>query len=154
MYFFYSDFVVDAMLKCRNIVSHVLRRRFTCLAFETSCDDTGVAILNSDGLILGETVHSQLKNTIRFGGVIPPIAASFHRDSLEPAFQEVLTQAKGFSNDLSNIDYLAVTYAPGIPISLRTGVEFAKKLAIQYRKPLIPIHHMQAHALTPRLTEK
>lgn len=120
------------------------------LGIETSCDDTGLAIVTTEGQILGECVKSQQSFSTRFGGVIPMFACTQHKANLQPALQETLQQASLTMND---IDAIAVTVKPGLVICLHEGVTFAMDLCRRFKKPMIPIHHMQAHALTVRLTD-
>ncbi|XP_026464763.1 probable tRNA N6-adenosine threonylcarbamoyltransferase, mitochondrial [Ctenocephalides felis] len=118
------------------------------LGIETSCDDTGCAIVDTDGNILGEAVHCQEALHIKNGGIIPPLAQNEHRLHIENVFEKTLHQA---NISLQDINAIAVTNRPGLPLSLMVGVRFAKHLARQHRKPIIPVHHMEAHALTVRL---
>lgn len=97
--------------------------------------------------VLGEKVHTQ-SESILFGGVLPPFAQDFHRKHIEPVVEESLKRANVNFEDL---DAIAVTNRPGINLSLSVGVRYAKHLARRYQKPLIPIHHMEAHALTARM---
>jgi N6-L-threonylcarbamoyladenine synthase len=83
-----------------------------------------------------------------FGGILPPIAMDFHRENIERIVQESLKEANVTVNDL---DAIAVTNRPGLIMSLKVGIRYAKHLARNHQKPLIPIHHMEAHALTARL---
>lgn len=96
--------------------------------------------------ILGEAIHNQ--KSMSFGGVLPPIAQDFHRENIERVVAESLTKANVKIEDL---DAIAVTNRPGMKMSLAIGLRYAKHLSRKYQKPLIPIHHMQAHALTVRI---
>lgn len=118
------------------------------LGIETSCDDTGVAIVNGAGNILGESLYSQNNIHLRYGGVNPVIAHELHRQNIEKAVQEALSNAL---LSIQDIDAVAVTTKPGLLISLQVGVKYARFIAKKYHKPLIPIHHMEAHALTARM---
>lgn len=115
------------------------------LGIETSCDDTAAAIIDGSGKILGEKNHSQLQVHLDNGGVIPVVARNLHNEYLDDIVYDTL-QSSGLT--MNDVTLVAVTNRPGLPLSLRIGVEYAKKLAIKYRKPLIPIHHMEAHATT------
>ncbi|XP_066903421.1 tRNA N6-adenosine threonylcarbamoyltransferase, mitochondrial isoform X2 [Halyomorpha halys] len=121
------------------------------LGIETSCDDTGCGIVSTDGKLLGEALFSQQKLHSELGGIIPPIAKRLHKEHIEEVVNDALVSS---SMDMSVIDGVAVTVKPGLQLSLAVGVEYAKKLCSQYEKPLIPIHHMEAHALTIRMLEK
>ena len=87
----------------------------------------------------------------RFGSIIPPIAKKLHNECIEIVVNDAL---KSSSLDMCQIDGIAVTVKPGLPLSLAVGLGYAKKLSLEYKKPLIPIHHMEAHALTIRMLEK
>ncbi|KAF6204361.1 hypothetical protein GE061_002702 [Apolygus lucorum] len=126
-------------------------RRLTILGIETSCDDTGVAILDSDGRILGESLFSQQELHSDFGGIIPPLARDLHLENIQKASDSALENA---NMTLGDVDAIAVTNRPGLPLSLLVGLNHAKKLAVSAQKPLIPIHHMEAHAFTVRMVEK
>ncbi|XP_034824517.1 tRNA N6-adenosine threonylcarbamoyltransferase, mitochondrial-like [Maniola hyperantus] len=120
----------------------------TILGIETSCDDTGCGIVNGKGNILGESLYSQNIVHLRYGGVNPLIARDLHRDNIELAAKEALDKAK---IDMKDIDAIAVTIKPGLLSSLQIGVKYAIYLARTHNKLLIPIHHMEAHALVARM---
>lgn len=123
----------------------------TVLGIETSCDDTGCAVVNGMGKILGDSLFSQNAIHVRYGGVNPVVAHELHRQNIELSVDEALKQA---NLQITDIDAVAVTTKPGLLISLQVGVKFANYLARIYNKPLIPIHHMEAHALTVRITQE
>ncbi|MBI4599221.1 tRNA (adenosine(37)-N6)-threonylcarbamoyltransferase complex transferase subunit TsaD [Candidatus Uhrbacteria bacterium] len=113
------------------------------LALETSCDETSVAILETDGRFF--TLHanltaSQIKDHAPYGGVVPEVAARRHVDVVYP-----LLEAAGVPHDGEGIDAVAVTAGPGLVPALRIGVEVAKILAHVWRKPLIPVNHVEGH---------
>ena len=118
------------------------------LGIETSCDDTGCAVVDGSGHILSDVVHSQLQVHLDHGGIIPPIARDLHAQNISAATEEALTQA-GVS--LSDLSAVAVTVRPGLSLSLLVGLRHARSLARQADLPIIPVHHMQAHALTARM---
>lgn len=86
-----------------------------------------------------------------FGGIIPPVARDLHKQNIDNVVTQVLQQAQVSLNEL---DAIAVTVKPGLPLSLLVGMNTAKELSKISRKPFIPIHHMEAHALTARLVDK
>ena len=137
---------------------YIPSRRNFILGIETSCDDTGAAILDVSGYILGECVETQ-KST-RFGGVIPSFAMGFHAESLPKVLNTVIEQSTGVkSNGTENlrergVEVIAVTTKPGLSGSLSVGSSFAKFLCLKNKLPMIPIHHMEAHALTPRMKQE
>ncbi|CAG9784975.1 unnamed protein product [Diatraea saccharalis] len=140
-------------LKSRFLLTNRLNRLLSSssklvLGIETSCDDTGCAVVSDEGRVLGEALYSQNIVHIRYGGVNPVIAYELHRKNIEAAANDALRNACVKIND---IDAIAVTSKPGMLINLQVGVKFASYLSKKYRKPLIPIHHMEAHALVVRL---
>lgn len=85
-----------------------------------------------------------------FGGIIPPVARDLHKQNIENVVTQAMQRAQVSLNDL---DAIAVTVKPGLPLSLLVGMNYAKELCKKSLKPLIPIHHMEAHALTTRLVD-
>ena len=124
------------------------RRPPLILGIETSCDDTGCAVVDGAGRVLSDVVRSQLQVHLEHGGIIPPIARDLHAQNIGAAAEEALRRA-GVS--LGQLDAVAVTVRPGLSLSLLVGLRHARQLARQARLPLIPIHHMRAHALTARM---
>ena len=112
------------------------------LAIESSCDETSAAVCR-DGKILsniiaGQKVHEQ------YGGVVPELASRAHMQNIVPVVDVALQQA---DVTLQELDAVAFTQAPGLIGSLLVGSQFAKSLALALNKPLIAVHHMQAHVL-------
>lgn len=135
--------------KLKNCYRHIsYDPSVTILGIETSCDDTGCAVVDGKGNVLGESLFSQNILHLRYGGINPLVARDLHRDNIEFAVKQALEQSK---LNVSNIDAIAVTTKPGLLISLQIGVKYAKYLAKSYNKPIIPIHHMEAHALVARM---
>ena len=125
----------------------------TILGLESSCDDTGAAILRgtgADARILSNVVASQTDLHADFGGVVPEIAARAHAEKLDLVTEEALAAA-GLT--LSRIDAIAVTAGPGLIGGVLSGVMAAKGLAMGLGKPLIGVNHLAGHALTPVLTD-
>ncbi|KAK1165603.1 putative tRNA N6-adenosine threonylcarbamoyltransferase, mitochondrial isoform X1 [Acipenser oxyrinchus oxyrinchus] len=118
------------------------------LGIETSCDDTGAAVMDEAGRILGESLHSQKEVHLKTGGIIPPVAQRLHKENIHRVIQEALDMSRISPSELSAI---ATTIKPGLALSLGVGLEYTLKLLKQYNKPFIPIHHMEAHALTVRM---
>ncbi|KUK75843.1 MAG: putative tRNA threonylcarbamoyladenosine biosynthesis protein Gcp [candidate division WS6 bacterium 34_10] len=114
------------------------------LAFDTSCDDTSVAVLKGRK-VLSSVVSSQVDIHAEWGGVVPDIARREHEKNIPMVYDEALKKAKV---SIEEIDYIASTYGPGLAIDLEIGLNFAKDLAIKYLKPFIPINHMEAHLLS------
>ena len=112
------------------------------LAIETSCDETSIAIMRDGKEVLTNIISSQIEIHKEFGGVVPEIASRHHIKNISAILAEALEEAKVTMND---IDYIAVTYAPGLIGALLVGISFAKGLAYSYKKPLIPVHHIKGH---------
>lgn len=116
--------------------------RGTILAIESSCDETSASICR-DGKILSNYIANQ-KVHEQYGGVVPELASRAHMQNIVPVVDVALQQA-GVS--LTELDAIAFTQAPGLIGSLLVGSQFAKSLAFALNKPLIAVHHMQAHVL-------
>lgn len=125
---------------------------FTVLGIETSCDDTAVGIVNSEGKILSSAVHSQHSLIERFGGVVPSLAMKSHQENLGIVIDQALLQAG--MTDLSEIDGIAVTRGPGLAVCLRVGIREAQRIATMYKKPFVLVHHHEAHCLIGRKMAK
>lgn len=121
------------------------------LGIETSCDDTGCGIVDTTGKILGEVINSQHLTHLKHGGIIPTIAGNMHRQRITTVCENALRSA---NLRLRDIDAIATTTKPGLPLSLAVGNTFGKYLSRIGNKPYIPIHHMEAHALTARMEQK
>lgn len=112
------------------------------LAIESSCDETAAAVVEDGRRVLSSVVASQVEEHRLYGGVVPEIASRRHAEAITPVVQQALSEA-GLA--LSDIDALAVTYAPGLIGALLVGVNFAKGLALSTGLPLIPTHHLRSH---------
>jgi len=123
---------------------------FTVLGIESSCDDTGVAIVRSDGVILGEALASQAEIHEEWGGVVPGLAKTAHEENLESMISLALKNA---DMELSEVDAIGVTVGPGLEICLRVGCNRARELAMETKKPFVGIHHLEAHILMARLEQ-
>ncbi|KAK1395335.1 putative tRNA N6-adenosine threonylcarbamoyltransferase, mitochondrial [Heracleum sosnowskyi] len=121
------------------------------LGIETSCDDTAAAVVRSNGDILSQVVSSQADLLAKYGGVAPKMAEEAHSRVIDQVVQEALDKAKMTESDLSAV---AVTIGPGLSLCLRVGVQKARQLAGSYSLPIVNVHHMEAHALVARLTER
>ena len=114
----------------------------TILGIESSCDETAAAVCQ-DRLILSNIIASQDIHKA-YGGVVPELASRAHLQAIVPVVDQALQAA---NTGLGDIDAFAFTAAPGLIGALLVGAEFAKSLALAYDKPLIAVHHMQAHVL-------
>ncbi|MDO4752631.1 MAG: tRNA (adenosine(37)-N6)-threonylcarbamoyltransferase complex transferase subunit TsaD [Candidatus Saccharibacteria bacterium] len=112
------------------------------LGIETSCDETAAAIVEDGSKILSNVVVSQIDIFAEYGGVIPEVAARSHLEVMMPVVQKALEDAKCTWSD---IDAIAVTYAPGLLGSLLIGTLTARTLAILHDKPLYAVHHLKSH---------
>ena len=128
------------------------RRHFTVLGIESSCDDTGAAIVRSDGVILGEALASQAEIHEEWGGIVPGLAKNAHEENIDQVVTDALKRAGNFTMEL-DIDAIGVTVGPGLEICLRVGCNKAKDLALQYNKPFVGVHHLEAHVLMARLQQ-
>eukprot|EP00054_Salpingoeca_dolichothecata_P021307 m.136124 g.136124 ORF g.136124 m.136124 type:complete len:407 (+) comp23939_c0_seq17:148-1368(+) len=122
---------------------------FCVLGIETSFDDTGVSIVRNDGKVLSEIVLHQ--NHTSSGGAIPPVAAQQHRANLPTALRQCLSETK---MDISDLHAIACTQGPGLALCLHEGLVFCQKIkAMHPSLAFYPVHHMEAHALTPRIEQ-
>lgn len=112
------------------------------LAIESSCDETSAAVCR-DGTILSNVIATQ-KIHEQYGGVVPELASRAHLQSIVPVVSQAIDKAQ---ISLDDVDAFAFTQAPGLIGALLVGAEFAKSLALAKHKPLIAVHHMQAHVL-------
>jgi N6-L-threonylcarbamoyladenine synthase len=119
------------------------------LAIESSCDDTSAAIC-SNGKILSNFIANQTVHE-KYGGVVPELASRAHMQNIVPVVDAAL---KAANCQLSSVDAIAFTQAPGLIGSLLVGTQFAKSLALSLGKPLIAVHHMQAHVLANLIADE
>jgi len=128
-------------------------RPLTVLGIETSCDETAAAVVRGlppgPGEILSNVVLSQLEAHRPYGGVVPEIAARAHVELIDGIVERALEDAKVA---LADIDAVAATAGPGLIGGVMVGLTTAKALALVANKKLIAVNHLEAHALTPRLT--
>lgn len=124
------------------------------LGIETTCDETAAAVVlrrgDGSGVILANEVRSQINEHIAFGGVVPEIAARAHVEVLDTLIERALSAA---GIGLGAIDGIAVSAGPGLIGGVLVGMTAAKALSLVTGKPLIAVNHLEAHALTPRLTD-
>ncbi len=112
------------------------------LAVESSCDETAVAIVRDGRQVLTDCIASQVALHREYGGVVPEIASRKHIEAISALADKALAEA-GLKR--SDIDAIAVTYAPGLIGAVLVGVNFAKGAALSMGKPLIPVHHIRGH---------
>jgi N6-L-threonylcarbamoyladenine synthase len=137
------------------------------LAIESSCDETSASVC-SDGIILSNVIANQTVHE-QYGGVVPELASRAHLQHIVPVVETALKQAAeknvllpnhhspprlaGQALTIHDIDAIAFTQAPGLIGSLLVGAQFAKSLSLALDKPLIAVHHMQAHVLANLIAE-
>jgi N6-L-threonylcarbamoyladenine synthase len=121
------------------------------LGIESSCDETGIAIYDSEMGLLADVLYSQVDIHSKYGGVVPELASRDHIRKTLPLIQEVMTNAACTSND---IDGLAYTAGPGLSGALLVGASIGRALGMTWDIPTIGVHHMEGHLLAPLLEEK
>ncbi|XP_002737251.1 tRNA N6-adenosine threonylcarbamoyltransferase, mitochondrial-like [Saccoglossus kowalevskii] len=126
-------------------------RRRLVLGIETSCDETGAAVVDECGSIVGECLHSQKEIHSKNGGIIPPVAQALHEQYIDHVVQNAMDAANIKWTDLSAV---ATTIMPGLALSLSVGLQYSKDVIKKTGLPFIPVHHMEAHALTIRMVER
>ena len=114
------------------------------LGIETSCDETGVAVYDSELGLLADLLHSQLHLHQRFGGVVPELASRDHIRKTLPMIDEALTAS---GTDPASLDGIAFTAGPGLTGALLVGASVARGLGLAWKLPVIPVHHMEGHLL-------
>ena len=112
------------------------------LAFESSCDETAVAVVEDGRTVLSDAIASQADLHALYGGVVPEIASRKHVEAIAALTDQALRQA---GCEKSDIDAVAVTYAPGLIGAVLVGLSFAKSVAFALGVPLIPVHHIRGH---------
>ncbi|MDO1605847.1 tRNA (adenosine(37)-N6)-threonylcarbamoyltransferase complex transferase subunit TsaD [Lactobacillus sp. YT155] len=118
------------------------------LAFESSCDETSVAVIKNGKEILSNIIATQIKSHQRFGGVVPEVASRHHVEQITVCTDLALKEAKVTYDDL---DAVAVTYGPGLVGSLLIGIMAAKSIAFAHSLPLIKVNHLAGHIYAANL---
>lgn len=121
------------------------------LTIETSCDETSVAILRDGREVLSNIVSTQIEIHKNYGGVVPEIASREHISNISYVVEEAIREAGINFNDL---EYIGVTYGPGLIGALLVGVSYAKALAYALNIPIVPTHHIAGHIAANYLTYK
>ena len=121
------------------------------LAVETSCDETALAIYDTEKGVIGDIILSQAVVHSPFGGVVPELSAREHTRNILPLFDRLLKET---NFDIGKIDFISFTLTPGLILSLVVGVAFAKALAYELNKPLVPVHHLEGHIYSVFLEKK
>lgn len=120
------------------------------LGIESSCDETGVALFDTEKGLIANQLHTQMAMHAEYGGVVPELASRDHIRRLVPLTQTALHQANLV---FDNIDAIAFTQGPGLGGALLTGAAYANALAFALNKPILPVHHLEGHLLSPLLAD-
>ncbi len=120
------------------------------LGIESSCDETGIALFDSEKGLLAHTLHSQVELHAEYGGVVPELASRDHIRYLVPLLEQVLQQA---NIEKSAIDGIAYTAGPGLIGALMSGASVGRSLAWALGIPAVEVHHMEGHLLAPMLED-
>lgn len=121
------------------------------LGIETSCDETGIAVYDTDKGLLSHALYSQVKLHADYGGVVPELASRDHVRKTLPLIRKALTDANLTAKD---IDGVAYTAGPGLIGALLVGATIGRSLAYGWNVPAIGVHHMEGHLLAPMLEER
>jgi N6-L-threonylcarbamoyladenine synthase len=121
------------------------------LGIESSCDETGIALYDTERGLLAHALHSQIAMHREYGGVVPELASRDHVRRALPLLREALAQAK---IDKHAIDAIAYTQGPGLAGALLVGASVACGLGMSLNKPIIGIHHLEGHLLSPLLASE
>jgi N6-L-threonylcarbamoyladenine synthase len=114
------------------------------LGIETSCDETAAAIVDEQGRVLSDVVHSQVDTHAAYGGVVPELASRDHLQNIVPVYRAALERA---GKRLSDIDGIAVTIQPGLSGALLVGIQMARALAWSRQLPIVGVDHLVGHLL-------
>jgi len=120
------------------------------LGIETSCDETGIAIFDSEAGIVAQALYSQIELHSEYGGVVPELASRDHVRKLLPLVKQVMQESSLQQHQISAIAYTA---GPGLVGALLVGAAFGRSLAYGWGIPAIGVHHMEGHLLAPMLEE-
>jgi N6-L-threonylcarbamoyladenine synthase len=120
------------------------------LGIESSCDETGLALYDTERGLLAHALHSQIAMHRDYGGVVPELASRDHIRRALPLLEEVLARAGARAAD---VDAIAFTQGPGLAGALLVGASVANSLAMAWDKPTIGIHHLEGHLLSPLLVQ-
>ncbi len=139
--------ILASLVPCRRAM---LNLRMKVLGIETSCDETAASVVEDGHHLLSNVVASSMELHVKYGGVVPEIAARSQIESILPVIEQALDEAKCTWDD---IDAIAVTYGAGLGGSLLIGVLTARTLAIAHDKPLYAINHVMGHVYANFLTD-
>ncbi len=120
------------------------------LGIETSCDETGIAVYDSESHRIWQRLYSQIEKHREYGGVVPELASRDHVVKAAPMLQEILDEIGG----IDAIDAIAYTRGPGLIGALMVGANLARGLAWALDRPVLGVHHMEGHLLAPMLADE
>src|SRR5512143_170263 len=120
------------------------------LGIETSCDETGLAVYDTERGLLAHELHSQVALHVAYGGVVPELASRDHIRRVVPLAERVLARA---DTTLADLDGIAYTQGPGLAGALLVGAAFANALGFALGKPVVGVHHLEGHLLSPLLAD-
>lgn len=140
--------VTTDRVQCAQIIDEIILMKV--LGLETSCDETGIAIYDTENGLLAHKIYSQIAQHAEYGGVVPELASRDHVRKTLPLIDEVLQEA-GMSK--SQLDAIAYTSGPGLVGALMAGATIGRSLAYALGIPALGVHHMEGHLLAPMLEE-
>lgn len=120
------------------------------LGIETSCDETGIALYDTERGLLADALHSQIDLHVEYGGVVPELASRDHIRKTLPMIRQLMTEA---DIDKDAIDGIAYTAGPGLIGALLVGASLGRSLAMAWNVPAVGVHHMEGHLLAPMLED-
>ena len=120
------------------------------LGIESSCDETGIALYDTESGLLNHQLHSQIKLHALYGGVVPELASRDHIRRALPLLEACLQAS---DKDLNDVDVIAYTQGPGLGGALLVGASLAHALGFALGVPILPVHHLEGHLLSPLLAE-
>lgn len=149
-YFTHLHLISQVYNSLSNNLKRVKGSLMIVLGLETSCDETGLALYDSEVGLRGQVLYSQIKLHAEYGGVVPELASRDHVRKMIPLINQLLEESQV---EKSEIDAIAYTRGPGLIGALMTGALFGRTLAFALNKPAIGVHHMEGHMLAPLLSE-
>lgn len=127
------------------------KKDILCLAIETSCDETSVAIVKNGREVLSNVISTQIDIHTKYGGVVPEIASRNHVENITYVVDEAVEKA---NIKLEDVDIIACTYGPGLVGALLVGVSTAKAMAYALKKPFVGVHHIEGHIAANYITHQ
>lgn len=142
---------IDDAEKIDRVQEEITDKDIITMAFESSCDETSVAILKNGREVLSNIISTQIDTHKKFGGVVPEVASRKHVENIDIVVEEALKRAGvGFSD----ITHLAVTNGPGLVGALLVGLSYAKAVAFSLKKPIVGVNHIEGHVCANYISHK